>query len=400
MNEEDIVKYDVFIAYYRKTGIDFAKDLKKGLRDLDYSAFLDLYDIPSLVKDGSDEWRMSRDKALSNSDKMLLIMTTGFDTRPEVLHEIELAMDKGIGIIYFKHKDLPYDMEFMIKGKKISLSKYPLNSFDNSPDLLRKSLAILKPHSPLVVESVFDNMVGKYIKSEGGYIRNSPSPMIEIIIGSTNKIVDWLPPNEENKAIVGASPYCVGDIIPRRFYYECRTLEKEYWGVHEFFRVHVNGYFHLLTLIETRREGYVPIDDLIYRILEMLIYCIRVMKVKDIDTNQSIYVKFRNVRDIKLGFDHPWSHRTFSFASGELEPYIKQFNPREEWSALKKLFNTIYRELCIDLGYPTITDLIINQRLWRIIRAMREIGTTYQSAGMPRVELEKFGFTTKEMNVR
>lgn len=394
MNEGDIVKYDVFIAYYRKTGIDFAKDLKKGLKDLEYSAFLDLWDIPRSVKDGSDEWRVRRDKALLKSDKMLLIMTEGFNTRPEVLHEIGLAMDKGIRIIYFKHEDLPYDVELMIKGKKINLSKYALNSFDNSPDLLRKSLVILKkPHSPLVVESIFDDMVGKYIESEGGFIRNSPSPMIEIIIGSTNKIVDWLPPNEENKAIVRASRYYVGNIVPRRYYYECGTLREE------FFRVHVNGYFHLITLIETRREGYVSIDYLIYRILEMLIYCIRVMKRKDIDTNQSIYIKFRNVRDIKLRF-YPGGWSIFNFASDEIKPYIKQFNPGEEWSAFKKLFNTIYRELCIDLGYPTITDLIINQRLWKIIRGMSEIRTTHQSAKIPNVELEEFGFTTEEMNVR
>lgn len=400
MSKEDIIKYDVFIAYYRKTGLDFARYLKEGLKDFEYSAFLDLYDIPSSVKNGSDEWRMCRDKALLNSDKMLLIMTEGFNTRPEVLHEIELAMDKGIRIIYFKHEDLPYAVELMVKGKKINLSKYALNSFDNSPDLLRKSLMILKkPYSPPVVESIFDGMVGKYIKSEGAFIRNSPSPMVEIIIGSTNKIVNWLPPNEENKAIVGASPYCVGDIIPRRHYYECRTLEKECWGVHEFFRVHVNGYFHLLTLIETRREGDVSIDSLMYDVLEMLIYCIRVMKRKDIDTNQSIYIKFRNVKDIKLKF-HRWDWSVFNFASDQLEPYIKQFNPGEEWSAFKKLFNTIYRELCIDLGYPTITDLIINQRLWGIIRKMGKINTTYQSAKIPAIELKEFGFTKEEMNVR
>ncbi len=394
MSKEDTVKYDVFVAYYRRTGSDFATHLKEGLKDLGYSAFLDSYDIPSSVKDGSDEWRMCRDKALSNSDKMLLIMTIGFSTRPEVLREIGLAMDKGIEIIYFKHKDLSYDVELKINGKKINLSKYPLNSFDNSPDLLRESLAILKkPYSPVVVESVFDDMVGKYIECEGGFIRNSPSPMIEIIIGSTNRIVDWLPPNEENEAIVRASPYYVRNVIPRRYYYECKTLPEE------FFRVHVNGYFHLITLIETRREGYVPIDDLIYRILEMLIYCIRAMKGKDIDTNQSMYIKLRNVRDIKLRFS-PWGHRTFSFGTDELEPCIKQFNPEEEWSAFKKLFNAIYRELCIDLGYPTITDLIIDQRLWRIIREMREIRTTYQSAKMPDIELKEFGFTTEETNVR
>lgn len=394
MSAKDVGKFDVFISYYRKTGIDFAKYLKDGLKDFGYSAFLDIRDIPKSVTDGSDQWYEYRDKALLRSDKFVLIMSIGFDKRPEVLHEIKLAMEKRMDIIYFKHEELPYDIELMIEGKKFSLSKYPLNAFYNSPDLLRKTITILKkPYSPPVVKPVFEDMVEKYIKSEGDIMRRLGRPMIEIIVGSTNKIVDWLPPNEENKAIVFASQHCFRNIIPRRHYYECRTLPEE------FFRVHVNGYFHLITLIQTRREDFVPIDYLIYGILEMLIYCIRVMKKKNIDTNQSIYIKFRNVRDIKLRFDR-FSHRTFNFATDETEPYIKQFNPEAEWSALKKLLNVIYRELCIDLGYPDITDLTINRRLWRIIRGMREIRTSYQSANIPSIDLKEFGFSTEEMNVR
>ena len=254
--------------------------------------------------------------------------------------------------------------------------------------------AILKkPYSPPVVKPVFEDMVKKYIQSEGDTMRNSGKPMIEIIVGSTNKMVDWLPPNEKNKAIIFASPYCFRNITPRRYYYECETLPEE------FFRVHVNGYSHLITLIQTRSEDFVPIDYLMYKILEMLIYCIRVMKKKDIDTDQSIYIKFRNVRDIRLKFDR-FSYKTFNFATNETEPYIKQFNPEAGWSTFKKLFNEIYRELCIDLGYPEITDLIINQRLWGIIRGMREIRTIYQSTNIPNIDLKEFGFTTEEMNIR
>ena len=394
LSARDAKKFDVFISYYRKTGIDFAKYLKDGLEDLGHSAFLDIRDIPKSVTDGSDKWYKYRDEALLSSDKFILVMTIGFDKRPEVLHELKLAMDKRLEIIYFKHEELPYDIEFMIEGRKINLSNYPLNTFYNSPDLLRKTAEILKkPYSTPLVKIVFEDMVKKYIQSEGDTVRNSGKPMIEIIVGSTNKTVDWLPPNEENKAIVFASPHCFRNIIPRRNYYECGTLPEE------FFRVHVNGYSHLITLLQIRREDFVPIDYLIYRILEMLIYCIRVMKKKNIDTKQSIYIKFRNVRDIKLKFNS-FSWRTFNFANDETEPYIKQFDPKAEWSAFKKLFNAIYKELCIDLGYPDITDLIINRRLWRIIRGMPEIHTSYQPANILSIDLKEFGFTTEEMNVR
>lgn len=385
-------RHDIFIGYYRRTGIDFARQLKEGLKDFGYLAFLDIYDISSSVKENFDEWHICRDESLINSDRLLLIMTIGFNTRAEVLHEIELAKEKGIEILYFKHEDLPYDsddLEVIVKGEKINLSKYPLNSFTNGPDLLRKTIKILeKPDHPLIVESVFEDIVNKYVESEGNDIRRLGKAMIEIIIGSTNNIMNWLPPNEENEAIVRASPYCLGNIISWRYYYEIETLPRD------FFRVHINGYFHFITLLEIETDDFLPIDYLIYDVLELLIYCIRVMKKKMISTNQSIYIKFRNMQNIKLKFDRG-TIRPRYFPSDELEPYIKQFNPEDEWPSFKKVFNMIYREICIDLAYPTITDLTINRRLYRILRRMKGIHTFYSS--IPNVELKELGFTEEEM---
>lgn len=385
-------RYDIFIGYYRRTGIDFARMLKEGLKDFGYSTFLDIYDISSSVKENSDEWRISRDESLINSDRLLLIMTIGFNTRAEVLHEIELAKEKGIEILYFKHEDLSYDsddLEVILKGEKINLSKYPLNSFTNGPDLLRKTIkTIEKPDRPLVVESVFEDVVKKYVESEGNDIRRLTNPMIEIIIGSTNNIVNWLSPNKENDAIVRASPYCLGNIRSYRYYYDIETLPRV------FFRVHINGYFHFLTLLEIETYDFLPLDYLIYDLLELLIYCIRVMKKKKISINQSIYIQFRNMKNIKLKFDRG-TIRPRYFPSNELEPYKKQFNPEDQWSSFKKLFTMIYREICIDLAYPTITDVIINRRLYRILRRMKGIRTLYSS--IPNVELKELGFTEEEM---
>lgn len=45
-----LFEYDVFIAYYQKTGSDFAKHLKTGLGEQGYNAFLDVVDIPKSIQ--------------------------------------------------------------------------------------------------------------------------------------------------------------------------------------------------------------------------------------------------------------------------------------------------------------------------------------------------------------
>lgn len=47
--------YEVFIAYRRDTGLDFARHLKRGLEREGISAFLDIIDIPSEFR-GKQTW--------------------------------------------------------------------------------------------------------------------------------------------------------------------------------------------------------------------------------------------------------------------------------------------------------------------------------------------------------
>lgn len=145
MSEEKSRRFDVFIAYYSGTGLDFARFLNKKLKDFDTDAFLDEEDIPKSIKSGTEEWRAWIDKAIINSDRFVLIMTIGFNTRREVLRELELAMDNNIERIHCRHKDLGgKDLLVEIEGKQIDLSRYEYVTFDSEADLVRKVVMILK----------------------------------------------------------------------------------------------------------------------------------------------------------------------------------------------------------------------------------------------------------------
>lgn len=138
-------KYDVFISYYRKTAGDYAEFLRSGLLDQQITPFMDIYDMPKIVKDLTSEWRIFRDGSILNSDKFLLIMTQGFRKSPEVIKEIKLANDNGIELIFFKDYRLPFEsLKIEVGGKETDLSKVNINIFVTKEDLLRQSLLLLE----------------------------------------------------------------------------------------------------------------------------------------------------------------------------------------------------------------------------------------------------------------
>lgn len=383
--------HDLFIIYYRKTGGDLAKFLKSGLEENAFPTFLDVSDIPKVVKDASDEWRNYRDRALLNSDKIILIMTHGFVGRKEVLHEIGLAMKNDIEIIYFKHENMPYDIKINIDNKEINLSNYELNSFYNENDLLRKALSILTSSEQIkVAEDNFDNTIHYLENSEGLNVRSQLGPKIEIIVGSTNKIVNWLPPNSENKRIVSFEPSYSTRVIPNREYYEFVKDSPK-----EFLRVHVNGTFHIIKTLEEIRgkENLYFVGRLMWIIIENLIYCIRVMKAKEISHNQSVYINLINMSNKVFTFSAriPGVY-TYSFPKDK-EIYRKQFNPNDKWSTLKNLFMSIYRDIVTDLGIVEISDSAIEQTVASLIEDMRYVRTTLQGETMIlRIDLDEFEF--------
>lgn len=144
VNETGNKGYDVFISYYSLTGKDFARCLKRGLKDFSINAFLDEEDIPKSVKTETDEWRSWIDRSLRNSSVFFLIMTAGFSTRQEVLRELKIAFQSKLKMYFLKHEDLiATDLSVKIDDKVIDLSRYEYVPFSNESDLLRKAVTSL-----------------------------------------------------------------------------------------------------------------------------------------------------------------------------------------------------------------------------------------------------------------
>lgn len=158
--------YKVFISYKRKTGEDFALHLREGLEGERISAFLDIKDIPRRFV-GMSEWWKFRDKAISQSETFLLIVTDGIETSAEVVKEFSYANQKNIECIFLRHKGLQPRIIMDIDKRKIDLADFNQTEFETKEDLLRKVLRILRETSRV------DNLrekaipVGSTVFSEG-----------------------------------------------------------------------------------------------------------------------------------------------------------------------------------------------------------------------------------------
>ena len=397
MSVENVIKYDLFISYYSGTGIDFAKFLRTKLRDFGINAFLDVEEIPKTIKNDTDEWRTQIDRAILNSQKFVLLMTLGFNTRNEILRELKVAKDNKIEMINFKHSSLKNaDLLMRIGDAKLDLSKFQYITFDNEPDLLRKlGTELLGREYEYAKKSVFMKTTQRIINSEGSTARFKDRPIIEVVIGSSDEAIEWFPITPENKKIVGMSPIrCYGGVTNTRRFFECKS------GSEEFFRIHTNGFFHFIApIIYDVEKNLGWIDVIIRQILEMFIYSMRVMKLKEINADQSIYVILRNIANFEVTFDNLLWHRRYNFCSEPPEvEFLHHLNPTDDWSEIRKTFVKIFRDLCTEVGEIDITDITINRRLYSILKHLQHIHTEYRNNNViiPRIELEKFGFTEEE----
>lgn len=384
-------KYDLFISYYSGTGIDFAKYLKAKLEDFGINAFLDIKDIPKSVKKDSDEWRKIIDESLLNSNNFILLMTLGFNLRPEVLRELKIAIDNKIERIQFKHVNLPKkDLIVKIEDKTLDLSKFQYLEFDDEPDLLRKlGVELMGSESSKSKMSIFSRTVQDIINIEGENARIKDYPIIEVVIGSSDEAVAWLPTTTDNKKIVGMAPISC-NVTTRRHFFECETREDE------FLRVHPNGFFHFIVpMIYDTQKNLSCIDVIIHQILDILVYCTRVMKFKQITSEQSLYVKLRNISNLELTFDGLFYRRRYNFCPEFSQvDFTYNFNPNEEWAKIREVFEKIFKDLCMELGISDMSDSNIRKRLFDILRKNQNI---HRALGlMPGINMDEFGFTEEE----
>jgi len=415
LNKNEIVRYDIFICYYSGSGIDFARHLKKRLPEFGINAFLDEKDIPKSIKRDTDEWRNHINRALLNSDKFILIMTLGFNTRKEIIREFELALDNNKERIYCKHNELP-DSELMItiKNKKIDLSNFQYISFKDEPDLLRKLGAeLLGLESLKKQESIFSNIVNQLINSEGNNVRSLSNPMIEMFIGPNTTPDLYLEANIDNRDLVNFLSNYIYSQYTRvtRNRYDFYTHNKNEYG-----RVHTNGFFHIIKpLVYDSDKNLYYLESILSQIIGFLISCIIIMKYKSITKEQSIYIIIRNVKDInifygpvigvgELFFRVTTLIRNTKMFSNDLNEisYKYSFYPNKEWSNIKDLIVDIYKDICIDLDILELNETDIKKRIYTILKHIQCANINYDRGNIiiNRIHIEEFEFTKEEMGVR
>lgn len=83
--------YDFCISYYSATAFHYAKHLKVHAKDFHRTAFLDREDIHGDINEDTDDWRFQIDRGIARSKNFILVMTLGFQDRPEIKREWKIA---------------------------------------------------------------------------------------------------------------------------------------------------------------------------------------------------------------------------------------------------------------------------------------------------------------------
>lgn len=391
------VSYDLFISYYTATGGDLAEFLKKRLIDFGVNAFLDKYDIPENLIQDNDEWRRIVNEAIISSPVFVLLMTLNFHTRKEVLRELKLAKNLKKRIIYCKHVDLPNTMlRVDLDGQSVDLADYHYEEFDNENDLLRELGARLLGMTT-APSSYFETQISTLMKCEGSSIRELISPTVEMFIGSEQDCGQPLEPNQENRFLMSISPYCRQNPIAYRKWFDCETSPDV------FFRVHTNGFFHILESIPYDTDGdLIYYDSIISEISEALIYVARILKYKNIIPRYKIQIIVRNIAGRTITYDrYRWFTR-YVFSkdlSDSVFTYI--VDPTDDWSEIKELLLKICKDIYLESGNVNITDSVITLRLCRVLNDLRSLHTSYRSSELgitiPLLDASEFGFSEEEI---
>jgi hypothetical protein len=389
-------QYEVFVSYYQATGGTYADHLKKGLSNLGVNSFVDRLDVSNIVKEETDEWRLIIDKAILESKYFILLMTLGFNTRPEIIRELKYAKENKRYIIYCKDNLLPRNqINIDIDGKSIDLSK--LNNVDikDEQELLRKIGAILFHSSLNNREDYFDKRVNNLIISEGKNLKYDRNPIIEILIGSKYNIGNWLEANEENRSLVSCAPrWRNSNVTTTRDYFYGNTLK----GI--FYRVHVDGLFHYINNNIDSENDCHYIDSILLDVIETTLFSIRLMKKKEITDTQVLYINLLYMSGSFIFWRISLRHDEYYFHNEQNEHiYKKEFNPSDKYSKFKELFNEIFREICLDLGITQITSRDINVKLLKIIKAIDSIRTEYNPQGLCTINIKDFEFTDEEIKL-
>lgn len=129
-------QYDVFICYYTGGGERYASHIWKKLQDNKFIPFLSTMNINKQVTNDSEEYRDIIDEAILRSKFIVLIMTFGFSTRPEIIRELDLARKKNVTRLFYKHHKLPHsELKIKLSDEVLDISRGEYTSFENESDL-------------------------------------------------------------------------------------------------------------------------------------------------------------------------------------------------------------------------------------------------------------------------
>lgn len=376
--------------------MDFARFLKKGLLDFNVISFLDEENIPKSVHQDTDEWRQYIDTAIKDSSNFVLIMTVGFNKRPEVIRELKLAFGIGVKKFFARQADLDKtDAIVSIDDKPVDLTNYENIFFSNEADLLRKVISALLGKLNKSKKSFFESEAKRMIASEGLELKTTNNPLVELVIGSTNDNKEWLTANSQNQFLVSRFP-AYTEIEVMRSFFESKPSNEA------FLKVQTNGLFHVILPLNSDNEDngkekdFFYFDSIFYQTMKPFLFCVRLMKFHKIESEQSIIILLKNVGGKSICFD-TWAGRLYNYTFTKSLPEIQflfSFRPDEEWKKItEKVLLRFFRELCTETGCLEITDLIIKKRVAQIIRDMGELRTRYlgDNIELPIVDISTFG---------
>ncbi len=393
-------KHDFFISYYSGTGFVFAKYLREHAKDFGRDAFLDKMDIDKNISEETDEWRSKIDQAIEESNNVILIMTLGFKKRREIKRELKKAWDSGISVFFFKKDDLD-DRELImeIETEKIDFSKNQYATFSDECDLLTKVEDTLRGKRISPKEPSFLQQAEKLISVEGSEIKQVNIPVLEMIVGASYDSEEWLPANSQNGSLLSLNPYTrgYGQMRPKRGFFECESYNREK-PLDFFLKVTTNGFFHLVEPL--RHDELFWLDVFFYQILDMLFYCILVMRNKQLNTKQSVVIYLRNVHNLEVTLER-FQRTRYSFSNNDPEPFFAEFNPSSDLKEIGAVVQKIYEELCQEVGYVDVTEDIIKRRLREIVLdSFYKSPQEYHGLGghifLPAITADDLGFVVEK----
>jgi len=388
LEKEEESQYDIFICYYTRSGKNFAEHLKNGLFDVGIKAFVASQDISKTVKYGTQEWRNIIDKNILEAEKFLLIMTLGYNTREEVIREYSFAIDSKKDTIYCRHNELPSSqLTIKIKNKEMNLSDIEYISFEDEEDLLRKTGAELFGVK-VIRKYNYMEKINYLINNEGKHLKSDVNPTIEVVISPKSDLGDWLYPDKDNRSLVSIAPSFIQTRVTREYFYG-DTPKGEY------LRVYKDGYFYFISKLFSG-DKYYYIDHILKDIIEIFVCAVRIMKHKKINKEHLLYIILRYMNNGKFKF-FGIGHNLYNFPQNKISDTFKySFNPSNKWCELKNLLTSLYREICLDLGIYTITNKIINRKIWNIMLLTPSINTNYTTQKINAINLDEFCFTEEE----